>query len=51
MLNENFANSGEIGMTVEGTWYYPQYPGNPEHKKTAQFACLSTVSIHDIIWI
>ncbi|VVC28461.1 Glycoside hydrolase family 1,Glycoside hydrolase superfamily [Cinara cedri] len=33
---------GEISIGINGTWYYPKDPNNPEHRKIAKLAHLST---------
>jgi len=44
MYNNEFKEKqkGEISFSINGTWFYPQDPNNPEHKKIAEFANLST---------
>lgn len=34
---------GEVSLVIDGTWFYPEDPNDPEHRKIAKFAALSTV--------
>lgn len=42
---KKYVNSGEVSIVIDGTWYYPQDPNNPRHRKTSEFARMSTVNI------
>jgi len=32
---------GQISLTIDGTWFYPKDPNNPEHQKSAENAQMS----------
>ncbi len=36
---------GEVSIAIDGVWFYPKDPNNPEHQKAAENARISTVNI------
>ncbi|VVC33824.1 Glycoside hydrolase family 1,Glycoside hydrolase superfamily [Cinara cedri] len=44
MYNKEFKakQQGEVSIAINGTWFYPKDPNNPEHRRIAKLARLST---------
>ncbi|XP_025207057.1 myrosinase 1-like [Melanaphis sacchari] len=47
MYNEEFREEqkGQISFAIDGTWFYPKDPNNPEHQKSAESAIISTFGL------
>ncbi|KAF0724107.1 myrosinase 1-like, partial [Aphis craccivora] len=47
VYNEEFKEKqkGEVSLTIDGVWYYPKDPNNPEHQKCAESARMSTFGL------
>jgi len=41
---------GEVSLAIDGVWFYPKDPNNPEHQKAAENARMSTVNIQKIFF-
>ncbi|XP_050059089.1 myrosinase 1-like isoform X3 [Aphis gossypii] len=47
VYNDEFKEKqkGEVSLTIDGVWYYPKDPNNPEHQKCAESARMSTFGL------
>ncbi|XP_060872825.1 myrosinase 1-like [Metopolophium dirhodum] len=47
LYNEEFRENqqGQISLTIDGVWFYPKDPNNPEHQKAAERARISTFGL------
>ncbi|XP_060850731.1 myrosinase 1-like [Rhopalosiphum padi] len=47
LYNEEFKEKqgGQISLAIDGAWFYPKDPNNPEHQKAAETAKMSTFGL------
>ncbi|KAE9538904.1 hypothetical protein AGLY_005486 [Aphis glycines] len=47
IYNEEFREKqkGQVSLAMDGVWFYPKDPNNPEHQKSAEIARMSTFGL------